>query len=137
MICGFDVNWESQQKVRFDEPVADKDSLRGEHVDMARAIYKARRRREREFTGMDLFSDPAWDILLTLVIDEADRRAVSVTSACLAACAPPTTGLRWLDKLELLGLVHREEDPFDRRRSYIRLSHEARCRMARALADYT
>ena len=44
------------------------------------------------------------------------------TSACIGANVPPTTALRWLRILEARGLVEREEDNRDGRRTFVRLS---------------
>ena len=44
------------------------------------------------------------------------------TSACIGAHVPPTTALRWLRILEMRGLVEREEDGRDGRRTFVRLT---------------
>ena len=44
------------------------------------------------------------------------------TSACLGAHVPPTTALRWLRLLEGYGMIEREEDERDGRRTFVRLS---------------
>ena len=59
-------------------------------VRVAREHLYMRRSREKIFQP-DLFADPAWDILLDLFICDHINRDVSVSSACLAACVPPTT----------------------------------------------
>ncbi|MCB2063474.1 MAG: winged helix DNA-binding protein [Novosphingobium sp.] len=89
---------------------------------MARASYRARRIRDTVFKEEDLFGEPAWDMLLDLACAETSGERLSVSSACIGSCAPPTTGLRWLAVLEKRGLVEREEDQFDKRRVYVRLS---------------
>jgi DNA-binding MarR family transcriptional regulator len=91
----------------------------------ARRFLKARRWRD-ELLGADLFSDPAWDILLDLFASEAEGRNVSVSSACVAACVPATTAIRWISRLETLGLIERHSDPDDQRRSNLRLSAKAK-----------
>jgi len=37
-------------------------------------------------------ADPAWDMLLDLTAARAESRAVSVSSLCIAAGVPTTTG---------------------------------------------
>ncbi|WP_338468091.1 winged helix DNA-binding protein [Novosphingobium sp. ZN18A2] len=87
----------------------------------AREIYTERRRRDR-FFPTDLFGEPSWDILLDLFIASRESRRVPTTSACIGAHVPPTTALRWLRILESRGLVEREGDRSDGRRTFVRLS---------------
>jgi predicted transcriptional regulator len=100
----------------------------------AEILYKNRRRRETLF-GFDIFGEPAWDILLDLFIASARSKHVSVTSACIGAAVPPTTALRWLSALETCGLILRENDVHDARRSNVRLSEKGRKLMDQYLAD--
>jgi Winged helix DNA-binding domain len=84
--------------------------------------------------GGDLFSDPAWNILLDAYASSLDGSQVSVSDACIAARAPYTTGLRWLRILEQRGLIVRENDQTDKRRVYVSLTDHARERV-QALVD--
>jgi Winged helix DNA-binding domain len=86
--------------------------------------------------GGDLFSDPAWNILLDAYASSLDGRQVSVSDACIAARAPYTTGLRWLRVLEQRGLITRENDQTDKRRVYVSLTSRAR-QTLQALVDQT
>ncbi len=88
--------------------------------------YLASRRLRENLLPAELFADPAWDMLLDLFASELEGKRVSVSSACIASCVPPTTGLRWLSHLETLGMISRESDPIDARRTYIRLTNAAR-----------
>jgi hypothetical protein len=99
--------------------------------DISKNFYKIRRARDKVFREADIFADPAWDILLDLTIAERECRSVSVTSACIASCVPPTTGLRWVSLLETRGYVERTPDCLDGRRSYLRLTETARILMNR------
>ena len=85
---------------------------------VAEDLYRERQRR-REFFGEDLFGEPAWDMLLDLYIAEKKNKRVSVTAACLGANCSGTTGLRRLQQLDERGLVVREADPKDARRSFV------------------
>lgn len=87
----------------------------------ARETYAIRRRRDRHLPG-DLFGEPTWDILLDLYVATREGRPVPTTSACIGANVPPTTALRWLRILETRGLVEREDDGRDGRRTFVRLS---------------
>lgn len=88
---------------------------------LARELYGERRRRSRYFDA-DLFGEPSWDILLDLYIAACEDRRVPTTSACIGAHVPPTTALRWLRLLEARGLVEREHDGRDGRRTFVGLS---------------
>jgi hypothetical protein len=89
---------------------------------LAESAYLDRRRRDKYFSDATLFGEPAWDILLDLFIAAGEKKRISITSACIGAAAPPTTALRWLTILERSGLVEREGDERDQRRSYVRLT---------------
>lgn len=88
---------------------------------LARQLYAERRRRDRFFPG-DLFGEPSWDILLDLFVAGREERRVPTTSACIGANVPPTTALRWLRILEARGLVEREGDRRDGRRTFVCLT---------------
>ena len=93
-------------------------------VQIAENMYAERRMRER-FFPKGLFEEPAWDLLLDLYIAEHQNKKVLTTSACIGANAAPTTGLRYIDKLEKLDLVDRENDIEDGRRTIVRISNNA------------
>lgn len=86
-----------------------------------RAHVKARRLRER-FLPADLFADPAWDMLLDLAAARMEARPVSVSSLCIAAAVPTTTGLRWIKALIDRGLLVRHSDPGDARRAFVSIA---------------
>ena len=96
-----------------------------------RAMIRARRLRDQYFES-ELFADPAWDMLLDLLLARAERRPVAVSSLCIAASVPPTTALRWIKRLTDEGLFVRTADPRDGRRVFIDLSDAA----ADAMASY-
>ncbi|MFL6844713.1 MAG: MarR family transcriptional regulator [Allosphingosinicella sp.] len=88
-----------------------------------RSIIRARRIRDRIFRG-EMFSDPAWDMLLDLMAARLDGQRVAVSSLCIAAAVPPTTALRWIKTLCDQGIFVRRTDPEDSRRVYIELADE-------------
>lgn len=98
-----------------------------------RLLLKARRLRDRHFSA-ELFSDPAWDMLLDLTAARLDGRRVSVSSLCIAAAVPTTTALRWIRNLCDDGLFERELDPHDARRAFIDLSEPTFQRILSCLA---
>ncbi|HZU63332.1 MAG TPA: winged helix DNA-binding protein [Novosphingobium sp.] len=89
---------------------------------IAGQAYRDRRRRTELFGDETLFGEPAWDILLDLFVAAIKHKRVAVTSACIGSAVPTTTALRWLKILEEKGLILREEDPDDARRTFLRLS---------------
>ncbi|HET9810465.1 MAG TPA: MarR family transcriptional regulator [Sphingomicrobium sp.] len=86
-----------------------------------RSILTARRARD-VLICRDLFAEPAWDILLELYAAELEQRRVTSSDLSASSAVPPTTSLRWIDRLETTGLVTRREDHLDRRRAWIGLS---------------
>ena len=104
------------------DPATSLEQRRVIYAEMAREAYGTRRRRSRIFQNGELFGEPAWDILLDLYIAHVEKKAVSVSSACIGSAAPPTTGLRWLGVLAEQDLVMREHDPEDQRRVLVRLT---------------
>jgi len=97
-----------------------------------RSIINARAARRR-FFDEQLFSDPAWDILLELFALKCEGSRVSVSKLSVAANIPCTTALRWLDKLEADSLAVRTNDPSDGRRVWIELSDLGFDKVARFL----
>lgn len=94
------------------------------NVSTIRAMIRARRLRDQYFSG-ELFADPAWDMLLDLLLARLERRTVAVSSLCIAAAVPPTTALRWIKRLTEEGIFVRTADPRDGRRVFIDLSDAA------------
>ena len=93
----------------------------------------AERRVERyQYLPAEMFGEPAWDMLLDLYLASGDGKSISVSSACIASRAPATTALRWLRRMEQLGLVARVNDDSDRRRVYVTITDAAK----RALTDW-
>lgn len=89
-----------------------------------RHLISMRRLRDR-FFNVDLFADPAWDILLDLSASRLERRSVSVSSLCIAAAVPPTTALRWIRMMTDQGLLERRADTADARRMFVDISDAA------------
>lgn len=110
----------------------DAITRRQRFVEMARVTYAKRRKRNAIFGDLELFGEPAWDILLDLYIAHAEDKPVSVSSACIGSASPPTTGLRWLGILTEQGLVERRHDPRDQRRVLVQLTERA----LEAMNDY-
>jgi hypothetical protein len=128
--------------LRFDPDRADS-SFRAEErltkeevraVELARSIYRLRRRREAIF-GNALFAEPGWDILLDLYLAAKEKRRVSVSCACIASVVPATTALRWIQQLEKESVIVREIDRNDARRFHLRLTPEGLGKMEALLGE--
>lgn len=89
--------------------------------EIAETIYRDRRVRSAYFRGLEL-AEPQWDILLDLFVQTVAGRPVSVTSACIAADVPSSTGLRAIAALVDLGFVVRRSDTLDKRRTWLELT---------------
>jgi hypothetical protein len=99
-------------------------SVRPVDAVLIRRMLRLRRDRDRYFPA-EIFADPAWDMLLDLTAAQLEGRLVPVSSLCIAAAVPTTTALRWVRSLTEAGLMERQMDPTDARRSHIRLSDDA------------
>lgn len=103
-------------------------------LDLAKASYNARRRREKLF-GTDLFGEPAWDMLLDLYVSGLSGKRVSTTSLCGASGVPNTTALRWIKSLERAGLTERVTSAEDGRVAYQQLTERGRAVLTRFFSD--
>lgn len=104
------------------------------HIESARNLLKLRNSRNARFGG-ELFSDPAWDILLALYVSKLQQVRVKITSVIEASGVPPTTGLRWITSLIERGLVIRSANPTDARSSFLELSDGSASLVTLYLAD--
>jgi hypothetical protein len=105
-------------------------------LSVADKIYSARRKVDDIF-GMQGFAvSPAWDILLDLYKARVQNKDISVTSACIGAACPSTTGLRWLHALEGMQLIERCQDPDDKRRFVVALTDIAKLKIEDAISAH-
>lgn len=95
-----------------------------ETVVIAKRMLMLRRLRDTVLGG-EFFSDPAWDMLLDLYVQTRADAPVAVSSLCVAAGVPPTTGLRWIHKMVAAGVLVRSNDPADARRVFVSFGPEA------------
>ncbi len=108
-----------------------RDSVPGAQSSVLAAAAEAcaARRRLYALFGRRLFCDPSWDILLELFVSTLEGRKVTVSTACMAACAPTTTALRHIAYLVQEGLVVRRPHPADARSTYLELTSQAITRL--------
>lgn len=88
------------------------------------ARYIENRHLRLKIVATDLFSDPYWDILVDLYFSKMIHRKVNICSAIMSGNVPLTTGLRVVETLITKGLVFREKDQCDKRKSFLQLSDE-------------
>ena len=70
-------------------------------------IIKSRTDRKKFFPSA-LFSEPAWDMLLSLYAAGIEQRAVSISALAKTANVEPSTAARWANALENESLVTRK-----------------------------
>lgn len=121
------------QAVRRSEASLSPRETRGDvgdakRVEVAFDIAKktlARHQQRNRRLGDELFSDPAWEMLLELYIARVNDQNFSVGSVCIASAVPLTSALRWCKQLQQRELVRRERDPRDGRRVFLKLTDSA------------
>lgn len=84
--------------------------------------YRRRSLRSRYFNPDYFSGEAAWNILLDLAAAQIEGKRIAVTSACIASGVPPTTALRWIAVLEDDGMILKENDFSDKRRTFLRIS---------------
>lgn len=103
------------------------------HQQASREIRK--RDTRNALLGDDLFSDPAWDILLLLFSELPRREYLMMKDFALKARVPLTTALRWVSALENRGLVWRRGDSHDKRAANVGLTTRGKDLLVRYFAD--
>jgi DNA-binding MarR family transcriptional regulator len=89
-------------------------------------------RSRRDLPGSDLFSDPAWDMLLALFLAELKQHRVTTSQLIKATTVSNTSALRWLNALEQRGLIIRRRAPLDGRSFFVELTDS----VSRALREW-
>lgn len=81
------------------------------------------RRMRASVLAPDLFSDPAWDLLLILFLARLRRQRMTTGQLTRETGVSPRTADRWLDALDRHGLLRRRRDPAgDMRNALVELS---------------
>lgn len=96
------------------------------HLLTAKSWLKSNEAPRQAFPMLDLFNNPAWNVMLDLYIALLEHRAICVSSACIASGAASTTALRYLSALADAGLLVRIPDKHDRRKTYVELSTQGK-----------
>lgn len=103
-------------------------------VGFASALLKARQTRSKYFDPQ-ILSGPAWGILLDLTAAGLRGELVPTSSACVSAEIPFSTALRHVNQMVAAGLVKRDIDPADKRRTLLSLEPETLELMTQYLAS--
>jgi DNA-binding MarR family transcriptional regulator len=98
------------------------------------SILAALRARHAIF-GPNLFSDPAWDLLLELYAAKLGFRRMTVQDAAIAIDVPGSTTRRWIALLKSRGLVEVEVDKDQPARRWVSLTAHGAAKM-KQLADH-
>lgn len=93
------------------------------------------RRARSDVLGKNLFSDPAWDILLELYAAKLGRRQMSAEDLARAIETPKSVTGRWIAALEEQGLTRRDRTRSDPTCTWVSLTCDGAKRMER-LADH-
>ena len=123
-----------------DSPSRQADTLNAEQPSIedlqgfANALLKARQSRSKYFDPQ-ILSGPAWSILMDLTAAGLKGEQVPTSSACVSAEVPFSTALRHLNQLVAAGLIRREIDPTDKRRTLLSLEPDTLDLMTKYLAS--
>jgi CheY-like chemotaxis protein/DNA-binding MarR family transcriptional regulator len=96
--------------------------------DFVRNIILLRRKR-LDYLDQELFSDPAWDILLELTMAKLENTPIPMSSACAATQVPFSTAFRHVGNLVASGLIRRRKDGSDNRRVMLELEDDTHAAM--------
>lgn len=103
--------------------------------EFVRTAKRYRLRRNPVF-DTSLFRDPAWDMLLDLLIAEEEGKSLSVSALCLGSGVAMTTALRHVQRLADHGFVLRRGDQRDLRRIFVSLSPSRKAELLRFLSEW-
>ena len=98
-------------------------------VDQLSLSIQLRRLRKSHF-GTAQMSGATWDMMLDLMLANANGRVLSASDLATGAGVPLSSGLRMIAAIEVAGLVKRSIDERDRRRTIVRLTEAGAEKMA-------
>ena len=93
------------------------------------SLLELRRMRERHF-GTELFGEPAWDVMLQLMIARIDDKELRLSELAGNPASPAVVTRHYVEELIEAKLVDRFDNAEDERDFYLTLSSEAARRMA-------
>ena len=81
------------------------------------------------------FGEAAWDMLLALFIAQGEGYCLKISDVCNESGVPPTTALRWIDRLLETELAVKRTNPTDSRSTFVEIHPEARRKMREYLSQ--
>lgn len=87
--------------------------------------------------GGKILGDPAWNILLDLLLASLEGRRVAVSSACIVTGVATTTALRLINRMIRDGVLVRVPDEADGRRDYLHIAPDVETALKGYLFDLT
>jgi CheY-like chemotaxis protein len=103
-------------------------------ADLIRKLIRAEHSRSRVIGGK-LLGDPAWNILLDLLLASIENRRVAVSSACIVAGVATTTALRLINRMVDDGVLIRVPDANDGRRHFLAIEPTVESALKNYLVD--
>jgi hypothetical protein len=100
-------------------------------VSLARAHLAMHRKRDA-LLGSDLFAEPAWEILLTLIAQDAERHSLEGVLSQIPL--PRSTVMRWISILAARNLIDVVQEDMDE--TTLGLKPSARAEIAKVLAGF-
>jgi DNA-binding response OmpR family regulator len=125
------------QETSGDESAKTEGSLRkGKLLDatLVKKLIRAEYARARAIGGK-ILGDPAWNILLDLLLASLEGRRVAVSSACIVAGVATTTALRLVNRMVDDGVLIRLPDDNDGRRHFLAIAPEVEDALKNYLLD--
>ena len=107
--------------------------LLGVTQELVRRTQVVRRLRSTFIAG-DLFTDPAWDMLLELFARELGGEPSRASEVCAAAGVGATSARRWLEALGERGLIERVSRAGNDNDEWIQLTAKGSAQMQRYFA---
>jgi DNA-binding MarR family transcriptional regulator len=104
-------------------------------LDVIRTAKRYRLKRNRAL-DTSLFRDPAWEMLLDLLLADEDGKPLSVSALCHGSGVAMTTALRHVQRLVDHGFIVRHGDLHDQRRTFLTLSPAKKADLVRFLGEW-
>lgn len=128
-----DTNIEEPMGLPSPVPMASKKDIT--LAEIAAQLYQERRLRDACFHEVDIFGEPAWDILLDVAFAETKGERLSISKVCIGSCVPVSTALRWINILQARDLVYKVGNTGDPLETFIRLTGQGHEKTKKYLAS--
>jgi len=95
----------------------------------AETVLRRRILRKQLVGSIELFGEPAWDMLLDLFIHNCKGQQLSMSSLCATAGIPTSSAMKLAQRLCEAGILERTPDIFDGRRTLMKIAPEVAHRL--------